>query len=445
MFKPVLSLSLIMCFRMLGLFMILPVFAVAVSHMPGGRGHLLGIALGVYGLTQAALQIPFALASDRIGRKPMIIFGLLLFALGSVVAAMAHSMPEIIIGRALQGSGAVGSTLLALLADLTSDEKRTAAMAVMGMSIGLAFCVAMVLGPLVSSFWGLSGIFWFTALMALVAVAMVLFVVPTPNKVMHHRGVEAEPKQLFKTIMQPRLLVLDFGIFSMHAILTSLFVALPHILGALSLSAHEQTVFYLLVLLAAVVLMIPGVIIAEKKRKIKPVMALAIIILGLSLLMLYYEKSVLLVVVLAAVLFFAAFTLLESILPSLVSKVAPLRNKGTAMGIYSTSQFLGIFAGGIASGYVWAAYGAAAVLIICVVWALLWLILHLLAPGPIYTTTWTFKLGKDCKLPTVQQLRAQHGIFDAFCIAEEKLVMVKADKLKIEKTQLRKLLEDGNL
>lgn len=445
-FRSTFSLALIMCFRMLGLFMILPVFAPLVAHMgAGASGRMIGLALGVYGLTQAALQIPFAMASDKFGRKPLIIIGLILFATGSVFAARAHTLPMLIIGRALQGSGAVGSTLLAMLADLTPDESRTKSMALMGMSIGLSFALAMVLGPLVSAHFGLSGIFWLTAILAIVAILIVLLVVPTPTKLLVHQDVETLPGQLRKTLTRPALLSLDFGIFSLHAIMTAMFIALPHVLGDLHLSMHAQTIFYLLVLVAAFVLMTPGVIIAETKHKLKFMMALAIILIAVSQLLLLFNVASLAMVVVALVVFFTAFTLLESTLPSLVSKVAPLRNKGTAMGIYSTSQFLGIFLGGVLGGIAWQYYSISGVAILCAVWAVVWLFLLLRIPEPPYTSTWIIKLADNAAKLNPKTVCAIAGVYDCLYLANENMVVVKVDKHLITKPQLRKRLEAGNL
>jgi len=220
------SLAMIMAFRMLGLFMILPVFSAHATALPGATATLLGVALGIYGLSQAILQMPFGMLSDRIGRKPVIAAGLILFALGSIVAALSHSIYGIILGRTLQGAGAIGSTTLAMVSDLTRDENRSKAMAMMGLTIGFAFSIAMILGPIIYTWFHLSGIFWATSGFAIVGL-LLLITVPTPPKVLVHPDIERETNNLKSVFKNGQLLRLDWGIFSMHAMLTATFIAIP--------------------------------------------------------------------------------------------------------------------------------------------------------------------------------------------------------------------------
>jgi len=341
------ALSSIMSIRMLGLFMILPVFSVAAAHMPGATATLVGLALGMYGLTQSLLQIPFGMLSDRIGRKPVILLGLFLLLIGSIVAAFSHSIYFLIIGRALQGAGAIGSTVLALLADLTSEQSRSKAMAFMGLSIGFAFTLAMIAGPVINHWFHLSGIFFATGLLALIGISLVS-TIPTPSK-----PLKTSEKKFVEIIGNTQLLRLDAGIFFLHAILTALFVAVPILLTReIQLSSLHQILMYLFILIISFMCALPFIIIGEKKQKIKPIFISAIATIFIVQVGLYFFHRDLIAMVILLFVFFAAFTLLEATLPSLVSKIAPAKNKGAAMGIYSSSQFFGIFVGGSVGGWV---------------------------------------------------------------------------------------------
>lgn len=429
--KSAISLALLMSFRMLGLFMILPIFSLYAQHLKGVTPHLIGLALGIYGLTQACLQIPFGMLSDKIGRKPVIFFGLLIFAFGSVVAALAHSIEGVIIGRALQGGGAVGSVIIALLADSTKDENRTKAMAIIGMTIGLAFAVAMVLGPTLNTWIGVSGIFWLTAILAIIGIIVLLFVVPTPSNNKFHRDAEPVPA-LFKSILtNGELLRLDFGIFVQHAILTATFIVIPI---ALTHFAHikeaHQWMIYLPVLIVAFVLMVPFIIIAEKKRKMKPIFIGCIITLAISQFILFFFHNLTISFVIALLLFFTAFTLLEATLPSLISKLAPAGSKGTAMGVYSTSQFLGIFAGGVIGGWIFSLYGVQGVFLMCAIGAIVWAIIACSMKKPSHLATKMYSLaqfkGQD-KSAIEKTLRDLPGVHDILIDAET--VHLKIDSL----------------
>lgn len=370
--SAVISLGLIMTFRMLGLFMILPIFSVAAAPLLGATPALIGLALGIYGLTQGLLQIPFGLLSDKLGRKPIIIFGLLLFAGGSLIAAYSTSIYSMILGRALQGAGAIGSTILATVSDLTTSHSRTKAMAFIGLNIGFAFILALILGPALNSLLGLSSIFILSALLAIFGIFMTLFIIPS-IKIQFDPEVETEPKNFRAIVKNLELLRLDFGIFCLHATLTSAFIAIPLLLGhVLRLSSEQQVIFYTLVLLAAFFLAFPLIVFSEKKKKTKPVFLIAILGLALSLLGIYFSGNNPVYFGLLLLLFFTAFTVLEATLPSLVSKIAPVNKRGTAMGIYSSSQFLGIFIGGSSGGLILSAYGEKGVFAFAILLLLLW-------------------------------------------------------------------------
>lgn len=369
--KSVSAIALIMCFRMLGLFMIFPVFTPYAQHLPHATPQLIGMALGIYGLTQACLQIPFGTLSDRLGRKPIICLGLIIFAIGSIVAACAQSIEGIIIGRALQGGGAIGSAAMAFIADLTHDSQRTKAMAIVGMSIGIAFALAMVVGPSLNSRIGVPGIFWLTALLACIAIAILYLWV----------GNSPETTPITKTSFQhiltnPALLSLDIGVFIQHAMLTAMFVVIPLILQEkLHLTASQQWLFYLPILVCAYILMLPFIILAEKKQQLPTVFKGSILVLFFSQLLLWRAAPSIFSYVIFLTLFFTAFTLLEATLPSLVSRLAPVANKGAAMGVYSTCQFLGIFVGGVIGGWLFANRGINSIFVGCAAAYLLWFII----------------------------------------------------------------------
>lgn len=363
--------------RMLGLFLILPVFALYAETLADATPMLIGIAIGIYGLTQACLQIPFGLLSDRIGRKPVIIGGLLLFALGSVIAATADDIWMIVAGRAMQGSGAIAAAVMALLADLTRESQRTRAMAMVGMTIGMSFTLALILGPVLNNWIGVSGIFWFTAAMAIVGIGIISFVVPTPVKEEYHSEGVPVPA-LFKSVLRHKdLLRLDVGIFVLHLVLTALFLSIPLALRDSGLPVEQHSYLYLPVLLLSIAVMVPFIILAEKKGKMKQVFLGAISLMIVAQLALYFLLESLWGMAFAMLLFFIAFNMLEATLPSLVSKTAPKEAKGTAMGIYSTAQFAGAFVGGLLGGWAHEQFGLAAVFLMGAGLVGLWLLFAL--------------------------------------------------------------------
>ena len=335
--------------RLLGLFMIYPVFAHFAQGLTGATPRTIGFALGAYGLTQGLLQIPFGLLSDRLGRRTMVVSGLAVFCIGSVVAALSGSIWGVVLGRALQGAGAIGSVLLASVADVTRHETRTRAMAIVGVSIGFSFMVAVVLGPLVAFFAGLSGIFWLTSFLALVGIAIAWAVLPTRET--HEAGVGIAPTSLRQLLSDKRLLELDYAIFTLHATMTALFLAVPGIVSqVMGLHGGSAWVLYLPVLIAAAGLMVPFVILAEKHGRMRQVLLLSIALIGLSEVLMLALSGSTVGVVAALVIFFTAFTVLEALLPSLLTKAAPPTAKGTASGLYSSAQFIGIFFGGTVGG-----------------------------------------------------------------------------------------------
>ncbi len=367
------SLALIFALRMLGLFLVLPVFALEAQHYAGGNDPaMVGLALGMYGLTQAVFQLPLGLASDRFGRKKVIIVGLLVFALGSLVAALADSLMGLVWGRALQGAGAVSAAVTALLADLTRDSVRTKAMAMVGGSIALMFSLALVLSPLLAGWVGLSGIFWITLALTLAGIAAVLWVVP-PEPVQH----TAMPRGRFADLLAyPDLLRLNVGVFVLHTVQMAMWVAVPTLLvqAGLVKTAHWQ-VYLPAVLLSFAAL---GRLFAmERKGQLRSALLLAIVLVllvqaGLGALTLAGDAPSLWLLGAAMLVFFIGFNMLEATQPSLVSRMAPDRLRGAALGAYNTLQSLGLFAGGFLGGWL-SRHGSltgvfAATALLCVVW-----------------------------------------------------------------------------
>lgn len=372
-FRATTSLALVFSVRLLGLFMVYPVFAAYAGGLDGATPYLVGEALGIYGLTQGLLQIPFGLLSDKFGRKLMIVIGLLLFAAGSAVAASSTSIGGVIIGRALQGAGAVGSVILAMLADLTSEGSRTKAMAVVGITIGASFLVALVAGPVISGFVGVTGLFWLMVILGAAGIGLTLFAVPAPQRLDVHLDAETVPRVLGSVLRDRALLRLDFGIFALHAILTAMFLVVPGLLRAtLSVTPDNDWKIYLSVLLASVVVM--GAAVGfERRQRGQAIFFSAIVALVAANALMFFGGGRPVALIAALVVFFSAFNILEATLPSLISKTAPAESKGTALGVYSSLQFLGIFAGGAAGGWLNQHAGSGGVFAFTIALSLLWL------------------------------------------------------------------------
>lgn len=438
------SLASIFCLRMLGLFMIYPVFSLYTHKLPGATPLTIGIALGVYGLSQALLQLPFGIWSDHVGRRRVITIGLLLFAAGSVVAAMSTTIWGIIIGRALQGTGAVGAVILALMADLTREEQRTKGMAIIGMSIGMSFALAVIIGPVLDHWIQLSGIFWVTSVLALIGLAVLYLAVPAAPTQKLHRDTQAVPQNLLQVLKDKQLLRLDFGIFAQHAILTATFLGLPKLIDPAGEVVSYQWLLYLSVLVASIVLMVPLIIYGEKNAQLKKVFIGAVAVTALVQLVLAGGSQSLWVLVPTMILFFTAFNLLESTLPSLISRLAPAGMKGTAMGVYSSSQFLGIFIGGVVGGLIQQHYQPTAVFYFAAVMAVLWLLCSLGLHNPGHIATRTFALGKLEQVPeadAIGELQSITGVLDVALAVEDGTAILKVNTQQLDKNALNRLLK----
>jgi MFS family permease len=367
------ALAAIFGLRMLGMFIILPVFALYAEHLPGGNDHLLvGLALGAYGLTQALLQIPFGWLSDRWGRKPAIYAGLAIFALGSLIAALAQDIYMVIAGRVVQGAGAVSAAVIALAADLTRDSQRTKAMAIIGVTIGVAFAISMVAGPMLGRAVGVPGIFALTAVLALLAMAVVRWLVPDPPA--GSAPAAREPMRFSAILRHAELARLNYGIFVLHAVLMALFVVVPFSLRDAGLGAGSHWQVYLPVMVGSVLLIVPPLLAFERAGRHRPAFLGAIAVLLAGEVLLAQLSFSLWGVSLALLLFFAGFNLLEAALPALVSRTAPPEAKGTAVGVYGSVQFLGAFAGATTGGFVSQQFGASAVFVLCSALTFSWLL-----------------------------------------------------------------------
>ena len=427
--RSISGLSGIFALRMLGLFMILPVFSLAADQYTGATPILIGLAIGAYGLTQALLQIPFGMLSDRIGRKRVITMGLLLFAAGSVVAASADSIYTVIVGRLLQGSGAIAAAIMALTADLTRDEHRTKAMASIGISIGLSFSIALASGAALEHWVGLSGIFWATAVLSLLGIAVLHFWVPTPERLSSHRDLEPVPTQFLNVVRNADIMRMVISIMLLHCLLTISFFALPiSLFEYAGLAKDQQALAYLPVLILAFIAMVPFIIIAEKKRKMKSVFIGAIITLGIAELGWSTLSSSLVGMLFCLWLFFTAFNILEASLPSLMSKLSPLANKGTAMGLYSSAQFIGAFIGGASGGLIYSQFNLSGVFIAAALLTLVWLIIIFPMQQPKHLSTRILHLDgltKDNKSEIATKLNSINGVEEVVIVAEEHVAYVK--------------------
>ncbi len=433
------ALSSIFALRMLGLFMIIPVFSVAGQSYEYATPALIGLAVGVYGLTQAILQIPFSLIADRFSRKPLVVIGLLLFALGGAIAAMSDTIYGVIIGRAIAGGGAVSAVVMALLADVTREENRMKAMATMGMSIGLSFVVAFTLGPWLTGLVGISGLFWVTTIMGLAAIAMLLMV---PKVTRHHRnfqqGYLIQLKQVLKMGDLNRLHV---SVFSLHLLLTAMFIYVPSQLiefANIPLASHGWV--YLPLLVISLFFAFPSIILAEKYRKMRGIFLTAIvgIIVGLLVLIFGFESKYILLTGLG--IFFIAFNVMEALLPSWLSKVAPIQSKATAMGVNASSQFLGAFFGGTLGGQLLLLNDTSMGWSILTAVAIIWLLISFGLAQPRYLSSLVLSLPENRQTDEwTSQLLSIHGIEEVVVMPEQQVAYVKVDKQQINDTARQQL------
>ena len=428
--------------RMLGLFFILPVFAVHALTLEGGTDlTLVGIAIGGYGLSQGLLQIPFGMASDRWGRKPLIYAGLLVFAAGSFLGVAATDIWTAIAARVLQGAGAINSVAMALAADLTREQHRTKIIAMIGATIGASFALSLVGAPILYRYIGMGGVFAVTGLLALVAIGVVKYWVPD------------EPPPVAETVPQPGalrrafepdLLRLNAGIFILHIVLYAMFVVVPPLLVQVGLQLAEHWKLYLPVVLASFVLMVPGVVYADRKNRAKAVLLAAVAILMAAEAALAALDPGIAMLAGLMLAFFAAFNVLEAILPALVSRAAPARGRGAAIGVYNTTQTLGVFFGGLVGGWVASRYGTTGVFAVCAVLAALWLALAAGMRPPARVnelSSITFSIASGVDLEGLHEALARvHGVHEAEVVAGERLARLKVVPGQWDEHRVRKLI-----
>ena len=377
-----LKVSLVMATRMFGLFMLFPVMSVYARDYSSTTPFLIGLAIGIYGLTQACLQIPFGYLSDRFGRKPMLLAGLSLFLLGSIVAASATDILFVIIGRALQGGGAISAVLMAFLADFVSEENRAKANAFVGFQIGLAFMLSLLIGPIIASSAGMSGLFWAIAGLSIVAV-LIVFTLPSVKPISYYKL----SLSAFKEILNPQLMRLDFSIFSLHLILACGFIVMPLLLVENNIVATEDNwQLYLPAIAISFVGMVPLIIASEKYKKTKLILLLSVGLLIISQILFFSLDLSLGIFVILLSLFFIAFNTVEAILPSLLSRTAGASKRGLAMGVFSTSQFLGIFIGGVIGGLIYDIVDLNSVFLLSIFMAIIWWLVILTMPYKNNTT-----------------------------------------------------------
>jgi len=416
---------------MLGLFMILPVFSLYADDFGGTTPLLTGLAIGIYGLTQGLFQLPFGFLSDRIGRKKVIVAGLLIFCIGSIVAAEADSIYQVIAGRALQGLGAIAAALMALAADLTREEVRLRVMAFIGMSIGASFMIAMVIGPLLAARYGLSILFWITAGLALAGIAIIVFITPQPPSQVFHRDTQLSLLDVGQVLKNTELQRLDLGVFVLHLVLAATFVVFPLVLrDSLLVDAALHWKTYLPVFALSVLGMVPLIIITEKFRKLK-----SMFLLGIGFI-LFAEAGLAIatgydMVFLMLVLFFIGFNFLEASLPSLVASVAPAAMKGTAMGLFSSAQFLGAFSGGVVGGVLLAYQNYTIGFLFLAGLVLAWLLIAATMKPPKLLSSKVVSLknmGEDSVKQFVEQASLIKGVHEVSVYAEDRVAYLKVEK-----------------
>ena len=447
--RSVSALASVYGLRMFGLFLILPVLAIYAEDLPDATPMLMGLALGVYGVTQALFQIPFGILSDRFGRKPMIILGLSIFIVGSLVAAFSSSISGVIIGRALQGAGAIAAVVLALTSDLTRESQRTKAMAVIGMSIGLAFLLALVSAPWLEFFIGVKGLFILTAVLALVAMGLIIKVVPTPEQ-RRNLEVRAVPAQMLGLLRNKHLIRLDLGIFILHFVLTAMFVVIPIVLlDQLGVETRDQWRVYVPALLASIVFMVPLIILSSRKNMLNPVFMAAISILLFAQCLLMWRPLGVPGITLCLFFFFWGFNLLEALLPSIVSRIAPAASKGSAMGVYNTFQFSGVFLGGLSGGILYGQslfgngvveqerLGITAVFSVCALLLVAWVWLVYSAPKMRLLDSLVVSI--DPTTNCQSNLEAIDGVEEVIIIKEESTAYLKVDKARLNLAELEKI------
>lgn len=442
-----LGLAGVYALRMLGMFLILPVFALYAQTLQGAHNHtLIGFALGSYGLTQALLQLPLGMLSDKVGRKKVIYAGLVLFAIGSFVAGAAHDITILTIGRTIQGAGAISAAITALLADLTREENRTKAMAMIGMSIGTTFAVSLVLGPLLAQYIGVNGIFDLTGVLSLMALVGVWLLIPNPAVSRFHSDTEANTARLPAVLKNRELSRLNYGIFALHASQMAMFVTIPFALiktAGLDKSHHWEV--YLPVVTIGFLLMVPAIIYGEKKAKLKQVFVGAVALMAAAQLGMALALDSFWLIVIWLALYFIAFNILEATLPSLISKIAPPDAKGTAIGVYNTAQSFGLFLGAAAGGWLYTHYGPTGVFGFTSLLMLSWLLMSLTMAPPSAVRSVMYQIGESWQgnaQTLSQDLTTIRGVTEAIVVLEDRVAYLKVAQQGWDEEAVKQLIQE---
>jgi len=420
------SLAFVYVLRMLGLFMVMPVLAISAKEYPDYSAFLVGLAIGGYGLTQALLQIPMGVLSDKIGRKPIIVGGLFVFAIGSMVAATADTLVWVVIGRFLQGAGAIAGAIMALAGDLSREKQRPKVMAVIGISIGFSFYLALLIGPVIASKFGLSGIFLLTGVFAFLCIFLVIFVVPKAQNIAPIGDTLPVTDDLKSLVSHPDLARLSVSVLLLHMLITLLFVQIPVLLVNLDWPLTKHWQVYLVVLVASVVGLL-GLMAAASKYK-NAVMQLSVAGLAVVFLCMVFNQNSLLYLVLLISLFFTCFNYLEANFPAMVSNIAPAGKKGSAMGIYASFQFFGAFIGGVLSGSISEFLGTQWVFILASVLCGVWLLLIKGLNATNRLKRYTLKTDKKISSLALQQLSELEGVVDITVVSDEQVMYLKAEQ-----------------
>jgi MFS family permease len=437
------SLAGVFGLRMLGLFLILPVLAVHAPKLKGGDDlSLVGTALGIYGLAQGCLQIPFGMASDRWGRKPVLYLGLVVFALGSFLGVGASDIWMVIAARTLQGAGAISSVAMALAADLTRDQHRTKIMAMIGSSIGLMFAVSLIGAPVLYRWIGMNGLFALTGCLCLAAIAVVKFLVPDPPVLAHRRTERSATRE---SLLHPELLRLNLGIFILHIVLYGMFVVVPPMLVTAGLAVEEHWKLYLPAVMGSFILMVPLILYADRRNRPKPVFVGAVALVCAVEGILGGWNGGLMSLTLLMLAFFVGFNALEALLPSLVSRIAPAQGRGVAIGVYNTTQTLGVFFGGVLGGWLAGRYGAHAVFLASAVLCTLWLVAAIAMRPPARPvndlSSLTLSIATGVNLEGLREaLTAVRGVREAEVLAHERIARLKVVPGQWDESRVRKLV-----
>ena len=450
--RAILALCSISSLRIFGLFLLLPVLAVYAARYPESTPFTVGLAMGIYGLTQALLQIPFGLMSDRVGRKQIITLGLLIFALGSIIAALSTTLEWLIIGRAIQGGGAISAAVLALAADLTREEQRTKAMAIIGVGIGMMFLLSISVATPLANLVGVDGLFWLTAVAALIAIAVLHLLVPNPDTNLLHRDIAPVWGQIRDVLQNLELQRLNFGIFALHFAMTALFLVIPAEfvrIGELPLAAHWKV--YLPIVVLSVIAMTPLVMQTSKTHLNYPILKLGtlmVVVSTIGLALASFSQGEWRLLLVSLWLYFVGFNLLEAMLPSLISRVAPASSRGTASGVYNSMQFLGIFMGGSLGGLIIQFYGAPSLFMVISAVMLSWLALCHLTPAFQLSSSRVINLGTEFsegslsdsrRASLIDKLRRVKGVQEVTILPGEQLAYLKVDDKELDTDALFKL------